>query len=143
MTNPRCGVAVVAAAPSGSGRALVERFGAEGRFVLTDVEQTALDAAASELRGRSPQALAVRTDGTSAQQVRAFAYAPFSASAASTTPKASLPTGKARWLSLLRRARRDTDTLREVWYPRQESNLRTWFRKPLLYPLSYGGTLNF
>lgn len=26
------------------------------------------------------------------------------------------------------------------WYPRQESNLRTWFRKPLLYPLSYGGT---
>ena len=25
------------------------------------------------------------------------------------------------------------------WYPRQESNLRTWFRKPLLYPLSYGG----
>ena len=28
---------------------------------------------------------------------------------------------------------------REGWYPRQESNLRTWFRKPLLYPLSYGG----
>ncbi len=26
------------------------------------------------------------------------------------------------------------------WYPRRESNLRTWFRKPLLYPLSYGGT---
>ena len=25
------------------------------------------------------------------------------------------------------------------WYPRQDSNLRTWFRKPLLYPLSYGG----
>jgi hypothetical protein len=23
--------------------------------------------------------------------------------------------------------------------PRQESNLRTRFRKPLLYPLSYGG----
>src|SRR5207248_6563728 len=23
--------------------------------------------------------------------------------------------------------------------PRQESNLGTWFRKPLLYPLSYGG----
>lgn len=28
----------------------------------------------------------------------------------------------------------------EAWYPRQESNLGTWFRKPLLYPLSYGGT---
>ena len=26
------------------------------------------------------------------------------------------------------------------WSPRQESNLRTWFRKPLLCPLSYGGT---
>ena len=25
--------------------------------------------------------------------------------------------------------------------PRQDSNLRTWFRKPLLYPLSYGGNL--
>jgi hypothetical protein len=25
--------------------------------------------------------------------------------------------------------------------PRQESNLRTWFRKPLLYPLSYGGAV--
>lgn len=27
------------------------------------------------------------------------------------------------------------------WYPRQESNLGTWFRKPLLYPLSYGGVV--
>ena len=25
------------------------------------------------------------------------------------------------------------------WCPRQESNLPAWFRKPLLYPLSYGG----
>ncbi len=23
--------------------------------------------------------------------------------------------------------------------PRQESNLRTWLRRPMLYPLSYGG----
>ena len=27
----------------------------------------------------------------------------------------------------------------EMECPRQESNLRTRFRKPLLYPLSYGG----
>ena len=27
------------------------------------------------------------------------------------------------------------------WCPRQDSNLRTWFRKPLLYPLSYGGNV--
>src|SRR5690606_2673956 len=25
------------------------------------------------------------------------------------------------------------------WYPRQDSNLRTWLRRPVLYPLSYGG----
>ncbi len=25
------------------------------------------------------------------------------------------------------------------WRPRQDSNLRTWLRRPLLYPLSYGG----
>ena len=25
------------------------------------------------------------------------------------------------------------------WCPRQESNLRTWIRNPMLYPLSYGG----
>ena len=25
------------------------------------------------------------------------------------------------------------------WCPRQELNLRTWFRKPTLYPLSYEG----
>ena len=30
-------------------------------------------------------------------------------------------------------------SLRPRWYPRQESNLRARFRKPLLYPLSYGG----
>jgi hypothetical protein len=25
------------------------------------------------------------------------------------------------------------------WRPRQDSNLRTWLRRPLLYPLSYEG----
>lgn len=27
------------------------------------------------------------------------------------------------------------------WYPRQDSNLRSWLRRPVLYPLSYGGVL--
>jgi hypothetical protein len=27
--------------------------------------------------------------------------------------------------------------------PRQDSNLRTRFRKPMLYPLSYGGSVSF
>jgi hypothetical protein len=26
-----------------------------------------------------------------------------------------------------------------AWCPRQESNLRTWLRRPMLYPLSYEG----
>ncbi len=26
------------------------------------------------------------------------------------------------------------------WYPCRDSNPGTWFRKPLLYPLSYRGT---
>jgi hypothetical protein len=26
--------------------------------------------------------------------------------------------------------------------PREDSNLRPWFRRPVLYPLSYGGRLN-
>ena len=26
-----------------------------------------------------------------------------------------------------------------LWRPRQDSNLRTWLRRPLLYPLSYEG----
>lgn len=41
-------------------------------------------------------------------------------------------------LTGLRRLRHDADSP-SIWYPRQESNLGTWFRKPLLYPLSYGG----
>ena len=27
------------------------------------------------------------------------------------------------------------------WCPRQESNLRTWLRRPMLYPLSYEGVV--
>ncbi len=30
-----------------------------------------------------------------------------------------------------------------VWCSRHDSNMRTWFRKPLLYPLSYGSVLAF
>ena len=28
------------------------------------------------------------------------------------------------------------------WYPRQDSNLRSWLRRPVLYPLSYGGVVS-
>ncbi len=32
-----------------------------------------------------------------------------------------------------------TSVLSETECPRHDSNMRTWFRKPLLYPLSYEG----
>jgi hypothetical protein len=32
-----------------------------------------------------------------------------------------------------------TSDLLFLWRPRKDSNLRTRFRKPMLYPLSYGG----
>ena len=30
--------------------------------------------------------------------------------------------------------------VKPIWRPRKDSNLRTRFRKPMLYPLSYGGS---
>ena len=30
-----------------------------------------------------------------------------------------------------------------AWYPRWDSNPRTWLRRPVLYPLSYGGAVTF
>ena len=32
--------------------------------------------------------------------------------------------------------------VRNCWRPRRDSNSRTWFRKPMLYPLSYEGWIN-
>ena len=47
-----------------------------------------------------------------------------------------------RGLTAARRSSRSTlvaPDLQVCWRPRQDSNLRTRFRKPMLYPLSYGG----
>ena len=56
-------VAVVTGAASGIGRALAERFAAEGmRIVLADVEEPALDVAVHELRERGHDVIGVVTD---------------------------------------------------------------------------------
>ena len=73
-------VAVVTGGASGIGRALAERFAAEGmRLVLADVEQGALDRAVADLAGRGADVIGVPTDVTSAASVEALAEAAYAA----------------------------------------------------------------
>src|SRR5215212_6059264 len=63
-------VAVVTGAGSGIGRALAERFAAEGmHVVLADVQEDALAEVEGELRGRDARVLAVRADVSDPAQV--------------------------------------------------------------------------
>jgi NAD(P)-dependent dehydrogenase (short-subunit alcohol dehydrogenase family) len=65
---------VVTGAASGIGRALVDRFAAEGmHVVLADVEAAPLAQAERELRARGVKTLAVRTDVSKAEEVAALA----------------------------------------------------------------------
>ncbi len=67
-------VAVVTGAASGIGRALADRFVAEGmRVVLADIEEPALDAAVTELRQQEHDVIGVRTDTSSYASVQALA----------------------------------------------------------------------
>ena len=67
-------VAVVTGAASGIGRAMAERFAAEGmKLVLADVEEDALSAAAKELADGGAEVLAVPTDVSQAESVDALA----------------------------------------------------------------------
>jgi NAD(P)-dependent dehydrogenase (short-subunit alcohol dehydrogenase family) len=69
-------VAVVTGAASGIGRAMAERFAAEGmKIVLADIEEGALAATTKELAGRGAATLAVRTDVARAADVEALARA--------------------------------------------------------------------
>lgn len=71
--------AVVTGAASGIGRALAERFAAEGmRLVLADVEERALGAAADALAANGVEVLPVVTDVADAASVEALADAAYS-----------------------------------------------------------------
>lgn len=67
-------VAVVTGAASGIGRAMAERFAAEGmKVVLADVEEGALARAETEMKAGGATVLAVRTDVSRAEDVEALA----------------------------------------------------------------------
>jgi NAD(P)-dependent dehydrogenase (short-subunit alcohol dehydrogenase family) len=67
-------VAVVTGAASGIGRALAERFAAEGmKVMLADVDEAALSEAASELAATGAEVAALRVDVTRAEEVTALA----------------------------------------------------------------------
>jgi len=67
-------VAVITGGASGIGRAMAERFAAEGmRIVLADVERPVLEQTATELRDAGAEVLAVPTDVSVAAEVAALA----------------------------------------------------------------------
>src|SRR5262245_19985845 len=73
-------VAVVTGGASGIGRALADAFAGEGmRLVLADVETTALEAAAGELRARGAEVHPVVTDVSAAADVERLADEAFAA----------------------------------------------------------------
>jgi len=71
-------IAVVTGAASGIGKAMAERFAAEGmKVVMADVEGPALDAAARELEDKGALVLPVLTDVSKAESVQALAKRTF------------------------------------------------------------------
>ncbi len=79
MDDLRGKVAVVTGAGSGMGRAMAERFAAEGMtVVVADIEQPALDEVVAGIADAGGAALGVRTDVSSADEVEGLAEAAYS-----------------------------------------------------------------
>lgn len=73
-------VAVVTGGASGIGRAMVERFVAEGmKAVLADIDEAALDTAVAEIRANGGDVIGVRTDVSRLESVEALRDAAHSA----------------------------------------------------------------
>jgi NAD(P)-dependent dehydrogenase (short-subunit alcohol dehydrogenase family) len=71
-------VAVVTGAASGIGRAIADRFAAEGmRLVLADVERRVLEQAAAEIAATGAELISLPTDVSSETDVQALAAATF------------------------------------------------------------------
>jgi NAD(P)-dependent dehydrogenase (short-subunit alcohol dehydrogenase family) len=80
MDDLRGKVAVVTGGAGGIGRALVDRFAAEGmRLVVADVEEAVLEKTVAALREQGAEAVGVPTDVSSFESVEALAEAAYAA----------------------------------------------------------------
>jgi NAD(P)-dependent dehydrogenase (short-subunit alcohol dehydrogenase family) len=80
MRELRGKVAVVTGGASGIGRAMAERFGAEGmKIVLADIESGPLEKTRDEMARGGVEVIAVRTDVSRREEVEALAHRTFEA----------------------------------------------------------------